>query len=41
MVDLVTHWQGDDHVRGAQIFRIEAYQTPCDLAAAYYLETNR
>jgi molybdopterin-dependent oxidoreductase alpha subunit len=40
IVDLVTHWEGDDHVRRAQSFRIVAYQTPRGSAAAYYPETN-
>jgi molybdopterin-dependent oxidoreductase alpha subunit len=40
IVDLVTHWGGDDHIRRAQGFRIVAYQTPRGSAAAYYPETN-
>ena len=40
VVDLVTHWTGDDHLRRAQAFRIVAYQTPRGTAAAYYPETN-
>jgi anaerobic selenocysteine-containing dehydrogenase len=40
IVDLVTHWEGDDHIRRAQDFRIVAYQTPRGSAAAYYPETN-
>jgi molybdopterin-dependent oxidoreductase alpha subunit len=40
LVDLVTHWEGDDHARRAQSFRIVAYQTPRGSAAAYYPETN-
>jgi formate dehydrogenase major subunit len=40
IVDLVTHWEGDDHVRRARDFRIVAYQTPRGSAAAYYPETN-
>ena len=40
VVDLVTHWPGDDHVRRAHAFRIVAYQTPRGTAAAYYPETN-
>jgi molybdopterin-dependent oxidoreductase alpha subunit len=40
VVDLVTHWEGDDHVRRAPDFRIVAYQTPRGSAAAYYPETN-
>jgi molybdopterin-dependent oxidoreductase alpha subunit len=40
IVDLVTHWAGDDHVRRVQAFRIVPYQTPRGTAAAYYPETN-
>jgi molybdopterin-dependent oxidoreductase alpha subunit len=40
VVDLVTHWPGDDRVRTASGFRIVAYQTPRGCAAAYYPETN-
>jgi anaerobic selenocysteine-containing dehydrogenase len=40
VVDLVTHWTGDDHLRRAEAFRIVAYQTPRGTAAAYYPETN-
>jgi anaerobic selenocysteine-containing dehydrogenase len=40
IVDLVTHWEGDDRVRRADAFRIVAYQTPRGSAAAYYPETN-
>jgi anaerobic selenocysteine-containing dehydrogenase len=40
VVDLVTHWTGDDHLRTAHAFRIVAYQTPRGTAAAYYPETN-
>jgi anaerobic selenocysteine-containing dehydrogenase len=40
LVDLVTHWEGDDHLRRAHAFRIVAYQTPRGSAAAYYPETN-
>jgi molybdopterin-dependent oxidoreductase alpha subunit len=40
LVDLVTHWKGDDHLRRAHAFRIVAYQTPRGSAAAYYPETN-
>ena len=40
IVDLVTHWEGDDRVRRASGFRIVAYQTPHGSAAAYYPETN-
>ena len=40
IVDLVTHWPGDDQIRRAQGFRIVSYQTPRGSAAAYYPETN-
>ena len=40
IVDLVTHWDGDDQLRQARNFRIVAYQTPRGSAAAYYPETN-
>ena len=40
IVDLVTHWEGDDQLRRARDFRIVAYQTPRGSAAAYYPETN-
>jgi molybdopterin-dependent oxidoreductase alpha subunit len=40
IVDLVTHWTADDHLRRAHGFRIVAYQTPRGTAAAYYPETN-
>jgi molybdopterin-dependent oxidoreductase alpha subunit len=40
VVDLVTHWPGDDRLRRASGFRIVAYQTPRGSAAAYYPETN-
>jgi molybdopterin-dependent oxidoreductase alpha subunit len=40
IVDLVTHWEGDDHLRRVEAFRIVAYQTPRGSAAAYYPETN-
>ena len=40
IVDLVTHWEGDDHLRRARDFRIVAYQTPRGSAAAYYPEIN-
>ena len=40
MVDLVTRWAGDDHLRRAPAFRIVAYQTPRGTAAAYFPETN-
>jgi formate dehydrogenase major subunit len=39
-VDLVTNWDGDDHVRRAPSFRIVEYDTPRGTAAAYYPETN-
>ncbi len=40
VVDLVSHWDGDDHVRRAPSFRIVEYDTPRGSAAAYYPETN-
>jgi len=40
LVDLITHWAGDSHVRRAASFRIVAYQTPRGSVAAYYPETN-
>jgi len=40
IVNLLTHWPGDDHVRRARAFRIVSYQTPRGSAAAYYPETN-
>jgi anaerobic selenocysteine-containing dehydrogenase len=40
VVDLVTHWPGDDRARTAAGFRIVGYQTPRGCAAAYYPETN-
>lgn len=40
LVDLVTLWAGDKHVRRAASFRIVSYQTPRGSAAAYYPETN-
>jgi len=40
LVDLITHWPGDSHVRRATSFRIVSYQTPGGSAAAYYPETN-
>jgi len=40
VVDLVTHWAGDDHHRRVENFRIVAYDTPRGSAAAYYPETN-
>ncbi len=40
MVDLVTKWDDDDHVRCAPSFRIVEYDTPRGSAAAYYPETN-
>ncbi|MFE5702814.1 FdhF/YdeP family oxidoreductase [Rhodococcus koreensis] len=40
MVDLFTHWDGDDRVRCAHDFRIVEYDTPRGSAAAYYPETN-
>jgi molybdopterin-dependent oxidoreductase alpha subunit len=40
VVDLVTHWPGDDRRRAAYGFRIVSYATPRGCAAAYYPETN-
>ena len=40
VVDLVTHWPGDDRSRRAPGFRVVSYQTPRGCAAAYYPETN-
>jgi anaerobic selenocysteine-containing dehydrogenase len=40
LVDLITHWPGDRHLRRASSFRIIRYQTPIGSAAAYYPETN-
>jgi molybdopterin-dependent oxidoreductase alpha subunit len=40
VVDLVTHWPGDDHLRRVRNFRIVAYPTPRGSAAAYYPEAN-
>jgi len=40
LVDLVTKWDDDDHVRCAPSFRIVEYDTPRGSAAAYYPETN-
>jgi molybdopterin-dependent oxidoreductase alpha subunit len=40
LVDLVTSWSGDRHVRCAPSFRIVKYDTPRGSAAAYYPETN-
>jgi anaerobic selenocysteine-containing dehydrogenase len=40
VVDLVTHWPGDDRARTAPGFRLVTYQTPRGCAAAYYPETN-
>ncbi|GAA1880878.1 FdhF/YdeP family oxidoreductase [Pseudonocardia ailaonensis] len=39
-VDLVTYWDGDDHVRCARDFRLVPYDVPRGTAAAYYPETN-
>ncbi|WP_088320649.1 FdhF/YdeP family oxidoreductase [Kineosporia sp. R_H_3] len=39
-VDIVTRWDGDEHVRRAPGFRIVEYDTPRGSAAAYYPETN-
>jgi anaerobic selenocysteine-containing dehydrogenase len=35
IVDLITHWPGDQHVRRAPSFRIVGYQTPRGSSAAY------
>ncbi|KQV73923.1 hypothetical protein ASC61_02270 [Aeromicrobium sp. Root344] len=40
LVDLVSHWDGDDVTRVAKRFRIVPYDTPRGSAAAYYPETN-
>jgi molybdopterin-dependent oxidoreductase alpha subunit len=40
IVDIVTHWPGDDHQRRAESFRVVPYETPRGCAAAYYPETN-
>jgi formate dehydrogenase major subunit len=40
VVDLVSHWGGDDRVRCASAFRIVEYDVPRGSAAAYYPETN-
>ena len=40
LVDLVTHWPGDERERRANTFRLVAYETPRGSAAAYYPETN-
>ncbi len=40
LVDLVTKWDDDDHLRCAPSFRIVEYDTPRGSAAAYYPETN-
>jgi len=40
LVDLVTHWPGDDSDRRAESFRVVEYDTPLGTAAAYYPETN-
>ena len=39
-VDLVTRWEGDEHVRCARGFRLVSYDVPRGTAAAYYPETN-
>ncbi|GAY07585.1 FdhF/YdeP family oxidoreductase [Pseudonocardia sp. N23] len=39
-IDLVTHWDGDEHVRCARDFRLVAYDVPRGTVAAYYPETN-
>jgi molybdopterin-dependent oxidoreductase alpha subunit len=40
LVDLVTRWDDDDHLRCAPSFRIVEYDTPKGSVAAYYPETN-
>jgi formate dehydrogenase major subunit len=40
IVDLVTRWDDDDHLRCAPSFRIVEYDTPKGSVAAYYPETN-
>ncbi|NLU81812.1 FdhF/YdeP family oxidoreductase [Rhodococcus sp. HNM0569] len=40
MIDLITKWDDDDHVRYATDFRIVEYDIPRGTAAAYYPETN-
>ena len=40
LVDLITHWPGDEVHRCAPSFRIVEYDTPRGCAAAYYPETN-
>ncbi len=35
-IDLVTHWDGDEHVRCARDFRLVAYDVPRGTVAAYY-----
>ena len=40
IVDLHTHWDGDQIDRSAEAFRIVTYDTPRGTAAAYYPETN-
>jgi molybdopterin-dependent oxidoreductase alpha subunit len=40
LVDLVTHWDGDDRERRVRAFRLVPYETPRGSAAAYYPETN-
>jgi formate dehydrogenase major subunit len=39
-VDLVGHWEQDEHERRAPDFRVVRYDTPRGCAAAYYPETN-
>ncbi|OLL71463.1 putative formate dehydrogenase oxidoreductase protein [Pseudonocardia sp. Ae168_Ps1] len=36
----MTPWDGDEHVRCAQDFRLVAYKIPRGTAAAYYPERN-
>ena len=40
LVDLVTHWAGDELERRAEAFRVVEYDTPRGTAAAYYPETR-
>ena len=40
LVDIETHWPGDDVVRSVKEFRIVGYDTPRGSAAAYYPETS-
>ncbi|MGH3360241.1 MAG: hypothetical protein ACRDO7_15675, partial [Nocardioidaceae bacterium] len=40
IVDIVSHWDGDEIERAVSGFRAVAYDTPRGSAAAYYPETN-